>query len=79
MEYIALRCLNSQIQTDINVFAVDCFSFFETKMQTEKAFHDLAKNSVTFFIPVKAQPHTHACAHECVLYSKTHMLCVPFS
>lgn len=31
------QCLNSQVQTDINVFAVDCFSFFETKMQTEKA------------------------------------------
>lgn len=77
MEYIALRCLHSQIQTDVNVFAVDCFSFFETKMQTEKAFHDLAKNSLTFFLFQLKLKHTLMCAHvhNSPLFQNIYALC----
>lgn len=57
------------------------FLFFETKMQIEKAVHDLAKNSLVFFLfqfkltrtVIRVHMHTQ------VLYSKTYMPCVLLS
>lgn len=71
------QCLNSQIQTDINVFAVDCFSFFETKMQTEKASRDLSKNSFTIFLfqlRLTRTPKSFILKHTCLMCSLANMV-----